>query len=1047
MADYKVDKFRRNHFFYGKLMTVRDFEVEQGYMNGKRHLLTRLIDGTGIVCGLDDAEVYSDGENVKIKFKTGGFAIDSGGREIIIPAESDRGVYIKEGQTKVNLTRAELETSRYYVYLEYKPVFAEPVNSSANPSSCEKTCSPNRVIEDFELVASGDHPEADAVVCPDLSGNINADTARKRIKEWFKSETSTLCCPGDGSRVFLLALESAGGEVSVNAVETAKYLSFIHNSKLFAELLTCHLSDFDNPHKITAKYLGALKSVDGVSNPGGDVDLVQGNSIVITADNGAKTITIGETHSERNDNPHHVTAQQVGALSSVDGVANPGGNVDLVRDNSITITANDGANTITIGETHSARTGNPHKTKHEDINDVLPVFGDTDNDVRNKHVSNNDAEKWNNAAAAAGLYSIEGVDNPGGNIDLAGQNAIEILPDNVAKRIVINENHSTDTDNPHKTTAAHVGALSTKGGTVEGDVTVNGSVGIGTANPSGRLDVNGEIHMSSPDTEGIYGIELKRIDENNRFHMWKLWHMNHGYGKNSLQLWEYKADSKGESCGGNVNDGAMCDPRVTVAEGGNVGIGTAPTTYKLQVQGDALFTGNYLYVNSENAGRLRVGAAWGMPGLYSSDDAERDLTLGVPVGRKVYLGTGTGDAWVEGGSGNAYFKGTTVANVLQLGNKWRFSAVGDAHGNDEWLRMFNVANTGYYGGFAADKFWSQAGAYQSSDLQLKKDIKPLDSSLTKLGFLRGVRFKWKNHDKDDSYKIGLIAQEVEPVFPELIENGPYGMKSLNYTGLIPPLIEAIKEQQKKIEGLIGAAKGNDYAEYFESKSGKAIKPGTSIVLDDVGIRPAKENEIPIGIISANPGILGGMYMEWPKKYLRDEFGNQIMEEYREEIMVPKKEKIKKERQKMEKKKIKEKVTRTEIVKIKGKYCQKEITETIEREIEEPVFKEVELYDAGGQNVIGKHRVPVMETYEEEIDVPDEKGQPVMVGSGKFETKTRPKINPEYDETKEYIPREKRPEWNCVGLLGQLPLRKGQPVAPAWVKIKDLSEEVELWLVK
>jgi hypothetical protein len=108
---------------------------------------------------------------------------------------------------------------------------------------------------------------------------------------------------------------------------------------------------------------------------------------------------------------------------------------------------------------------------------------------------------------------------------------------------------------------------------------------------------------------------------------------------------------------------------------------------------------------------------------------------------------------------------------------------------------------------------------------------------------------------------------------------------------------------------------------------------------------------------------------------------------------------------------------------------------------------VDLYDASGKKKIGKHQVPVMETYEEEIDVKDENGHPVMIGSGKFETKTRPKINPEYDETKEYIPREKRPEWNCVGLLGQLPLRKGQPVAPTWVKIKDISKYVELWLVK
>jgi hypothetical protein len=70
-----------------------------------------------------------------------------------------------------------------------------------------------------------------------------------------------------------------------------------------------------------------------------------------------------------------------------------------------------------------------------------------------------------------------------------------------------------------------------------------------------------------------------------------------------------------------------------------------------------------------------------------------------------------------------------------------------------------------------------------------------------------------------------------------------------------------------------------------------------------------------------------------------------------------------------------------------------------------------------------------------------------VGSGEFVTERHPKLNPEYDESQEYIPREQRPEWNCVGLLGQLRLRKGQPVADSWIKMRDISDEVELWLVK
>jgi|LGVF01.1.fsa_nt_gb hypothetical protein len=239
----------------------------------------------------------------------------------------------------------------------------------------------------------------------------------------------------------------------------------------------------------------------------------------------------------------------------------------------------------------------------------------------------------------------------------------------------------------------------------------------------------------------------------------------------------------------------------------------------------------------------------------------------------------------------------------------------------------------------------------------------------------------------------------------------------------------------------------DYAEYFESENGSVILAGTTVTLTNGKVRPTKKDEIPIGIITTNSAIVGNSYKEWPKKYLRDDFGNLIMEKYNEEVMVPKKEKVKKERQKVQKKIVEEEITRTEVVYKNGKYRQVESKEKVSREIEESVFKEVDLYNEKGEQIIGKYKVPLMETYEEEIEVLDEKGEPVMVGSGQFEKKERPKINPSYDEKKKYIPREDRPEWNCVGLLGQLPLLKGQPVAKSWVKIKDLSDDLELWLVK
>jgi len=58
-----------------------------------------------------------------------------------------------------------------------------------------------------------------------------------------------------------------------------------------------------------------------------------------------------------------------------------------------------------------------------------------------------------------------------------------------------------------------------------------------------------------------------------------------------------------------------------------------------------------------------------------------------------------------------------------------------------------------------------------------------------------------------------------------------------------------------------------------------------------------------------------------------------------------------------------------------------------------------------------------------------------------------KISPSHNPSDSYIPREKRDEWNLVGLLGQIQITKGQPVADNWVKMKDISDTVEMWFVK
>ena len=150
--------------------------------------------------------------------------------------------------------------------------------------------------------------------------------------------------------------------------------------------------------------------------------------------------------------------------------------------------------------------------------------------------------------------------------------------------------------------------------------------------------------------------------------------------------------------------------------------------------------------------------------------------------------------------------------------------------------------------------------------------------------------------------------------------------------------------------------GADYAEYFEWSDGNFSaedRRGISVVLNGGKIQPALVGEDPVGVISGNPSVVGdAAWNKWSGKYLRDEYGTYIQEDY-------------------------------------------------------------EVEDEDGNAVIQQRR----------------------------------KLNPAYDPNQEYVSREERPEWDCVGLMGKLRIRKGQPTGSRWIKMRDISNSVEEWLVR
>jgi len=102
--------------------------------------------------------------------------------------------------------------------------------------------------------------------------------------------------------------------------------------------------------------------------------------------------------------------------------------------------------------------------------------------------------------------------------------------------------------------------------------------------------------------------------------------------------------------------------------------------------------------------------------------------------------------------------------------------------------------------------WCTSGSWSGSDIRWKENIETLSNPLERVLRLRGVKFDWKQEEfKDNNFpeerQIGIIAQELEKEFPELVTTNEDGYKAIAYDRFTAVLLEAIKVQQKEIDEL------------------------------------------------------------------------------------------------------------------------------------------------------------------------------------------------------------------------------------------------------
>ena len=96
-------------------------------------------------------------------------------------------------------------------------------------------------------------------------------------------------------------------------------------------------------------------------------------------------------------------------------------------------------------------------------------------------------------------------------------------------------------------------------------------------------------------------------------------------------------------------------------------------------------------------------------------------------------------------------------------------------------------------------------AYYTSDIRLKDNIEVIKGSLDKIDGIRGVEFDWNKDSpgwaQERGHDVGVIAQEVEKVLPEIVVKRKSGYLGVDYKRIIPLLIESVKELKQEVEDL------------------------------------------------------------------------------------------------------------------------------------------------------------------------------------------------------------------------------------------------------
>ena len=295
----------------------------------------------------------------------------------------------------------------------------------------------------------------------------------------------------------------------------------------------------------------------------------------------------------------------------------------------------------------------------------------------------------------------------------------------------------------------------------------NGNIGIGTTSPTSKLQINGLLQA-----EGINSLYIGTLTVG------------------SSTGWYRAMEWTGSSRGGSViclsTTGGSFGPVTYVIKAYKTfGNPAGANTLKLEQYGtNAYLTAARITWDSE-ANKAFVEVYKNVSGSSMPLSMFQDKLIGYDATSTILTGTASTGGGQVLEQLNFVPEGTTMEKLL----------ISDS------IAVGGIVNSTTAGRIDAA---NDVVAFSTSDIRLKDNIKTIDKALDKVNSIQGIEFDWIEKEEvhgNSGHDIGVIAQEIEKILPDVVTTRDSGYKAVKYEKIVPLLIEAIKDLSKQVDGL------------------------------------------------------------------------------------------------------------------------------------------------------------------------------------------------------------------------------------------------------